>query len=51
MTREELIRKLNIVQSYLDRVYQTMNSTTIPPYEYVSYLKDELGLDLEKIKE
>lgn len=47
MSEEELTRRLGIIQDRLDKVYKALNATEMPVYEYISYLKDELGLDLE----
>ena len=48
MTRAELQRKLCNIQSVIDKVNHALNTTTIPPYVYIDYIKKELGIDLEK---
>lgn len=50
MTEGEFLRRLGIVQDRLDKVYKTFNTTNIPTYEYVAYLKEELGLDIKNDK-
>lgn len=50
MTEEEFLRRLGIIQDRLDKVYKAFNTTDIPTYEYVTYLKEELGLDIENNK-
>ena len=48
MTRAELQQKLCNIQSVIDKVNHALNTTTIPPYVYIDYIKKELGIDLEK---
>lgn len=48
MTREELIRELGIIQDRLDKVYKALNTTDIPVHEYVQYIKEEIGIDVEQ---
>ena len=50
MTEEEFLRRLVIIQDRLDKVYKAFNTIDIPTYEYVAYLKEELGLDIENNK-
>lgn len=51
MSREEFYKRLGIVQDALDKVYKCFNTTEIPVHEYVLYLKDQIGLDIEKVEE
>lgn len=51
MTREEFYKRLGIVQNALDAVYKCFNTTEIPVHEYISYLKEQIGLDIEKVEE
>lgn len=51
MTREELYKRLELVQGALNKVYKSLENTTMPVYEYVSYLKWAIGLDIEKVEE
>lgn len=46
MTRAELQQKLCNIQSVIDKVNHALNTTTIPPYVYIDYIKKELGIDL-----
>ena len=41
---------MGIIQDRLDKVYKAFNTIDIPTYEYVAYLKEELGLDIENNK-
>lgn len=50
MTEKEFLRRLGIVQDRLDKVYKAFNTTNIPTYEYIAYLKEELGLDIKNDK-
>lgn len=50
MTEEELTRRLGIIQDRLDKVYKALNTTSMPVYVYIQYLKTEVGLDIEQIK-
>lgn len=50
MIEEEFLRRLGIIQDRLDKVYKAFNTTDIPTYEYIAYLKEELGLDIEDNK-
>lgn len=47
MTESELLKRLGIIQDRLDKIYKAINTTNIPVHEYVAYLKEELGLDIE----
>lgn len=47
MTRIELQQKLCNIQSVIDKVNHALNTTTIPPYVYIDYIKKELGIDLD----
>lgn len=51
MTREELYKRLELVQGALNKVYKSLENTTMPVYEYISYLKWAIGLDIEKVEE
>lgn len=51
MNRKEFIKRLGIVQDALDKVYKCLNTTEMPVYEYISYLKWVIGLDIEKVEE
>jgi hypothetical protein len=48
MTKSELLKRLGIIQDRLDKIYKAINTTNIPVHEYIAYLKEELGLDIEK---
>lgn len=47
MTRAELQKKLCNIQSVIDKVNHALNTTDIPPYMYVDYIKKELGINLD----
>lgn len=50
MTEKEFLRRLGIFQDRLDKVYKAFNTTNISTYEYIAYLKEELGLDIKNDK-
>lgn len=51
MTEQEFLHRLGIVNDFLHYVEKTLNTTDIPIDTLVDIIRNEIGLDMNKIGE
>lgn len=51
MSEEEFIRRLGIINNFLHYVEKTLNTTDIPIDTLINIIRNEIGLDMNKIGE
>ena len=51
MSEQELLRRLGIVNDFLHYVEKTLNTTDIPIDALIDIIRNEIGLDMNKIGE